>query len=700
MALPALAFDIQSKYRGQAAFRAAKDDANQTRQAMRLLMGEADRANAKIQNLGGSFGGLAAQFQDVGVSIAGGMSPALVALQQGTQIAGQLELALRSGGSASQVLRSALGSLVSPVSLLSIGATALVGLGLQYAFQSWGEEAVDAEKELEKLSESMERVKELGREIADISLSDLLSSSQSDRRIEVEIQRLEAMLASSRQRIATEFGDLGTMISGTMLSEISDAVSDAVLGLSDRKFANQLVAGIQQITEKFSEGKVGAERFEEAVIANISALRQMGVSIPPNVADEFLRMSEEALRLSDAIDQVRSDQVELSNGVKVSREIMESAFKAGAAAADNLTRSQNVARTAAETLEKELVRLERQWRADFILNVAVEGDITTVGQLLSAIGAPTSLVNGAYDSEDQAMKLQGAYAAMADGRSSPYQEGLNATYSLRDANSRKSGGGRARAAREADREAQAVQRVIEALEAERQQIGMTDAERRAANEIRSAGSGATDAQKTKIRELVFELDAAEREQKALNDATQFFENQAMNAFSAVTSQIDTGNAALDQFLATLLEVTAQAVLFGKGPLGGVFGGGLFGGGDAGGGGGGLLGGLFGGLPGFATGGSFTVGGSGSTDSKLIAFRATPGEMVNISRPGAGNDNVQINIINNSNASVSQSRRKTANGEAIDVTIDELVGSKASTPGSATSRAMRSQFGLRQGLNKR
>lgn len=39
------------------------------------------------------------------------------------------------------------------------------------------------------------------------------------------------------------------------------------------------------------------------------------------------------------------------------------------------------------------------------------------------------------------------------------------------------------------------------------------------------------------------------------------------------------------------------------------------------------------LPGFKTGGSFKVGGSGGADSQLMQFRATPGEMVNIRRPG-------------------------------------------------------------------
>ena len=40
-----------------------------------------------------------------------------------------------------------------------------------------------------------------------------------------------------------------------------------------------------------------------------------------------------------------------------------------------------------------------------------------------------------------------------------------------------------------------------------------------------------------------------------------------------------------------------------------------------------------GLAGFATGGSFTVGGSGGTDSQLIQFMATPGEQVTIEQPG-------------------------------------------------------------------
>lgn len=45
-----------------------------------------------------------------------------------------------------------------------------------------------------------------------------------------------------------------------------------------------------------------------------------------------------------------------------------------------------------------------------------------------------------------------------------------------------------------------------------------------------------------------------------------------------------------------------------------------------------LGDAFKGLFGFATGGDFTVGGAGGTDSQLVAFRATPGEQVSVRTP--------------------------------------------------------------------
>lgn len=62
-----------------------------------------------------------------------------------------------------------------------------------------------------------------------------------------------------------------------------------------------------------------------------------------------------------------------------------------------------------------------------------------------------------------------------------------------------------------------------------------------------------------------------------------------------------------------------------------------------GGSGGLLGGIKN-LFGFASGGAFTVGGAGGTDSQLVAFKATPGEEVTVRTPGqqGGGNAIVIN----------------------------------------------------------
>lgn len=58
--------------------------------------------------------------------------------------------------------------------------------------------------------------------------------------------------------------------------------------------------------------------------------------------------------------------------------------------------------------------------------------------------------------------------------------------------------------------------------------------------------------------------------------------------------------------------------------------------------GGGIGGL-GSLLGFAQGGEFKVGGSGGTDSQVVAFRASPDETVSITRPGQGRRGTSVQV---------------------------------------------------------
>ncbi|RVH42505.1 phage tail length tape measure family protein, partial [Sinorhizobium meliloti] len=84
-------------------------------------------ANQNRASSRGNLGNIAAQFQDIAVSAQMGMGPLQIALQQGTQLAAVLSSMERPV----QGLGAAFLSVLSPVSLLTIGIIALVAAGLQ-----------------------------------------------------------------------------------------------------------------------------------------------------------------------------------------------------------------------------------------------------------------------------------------------------------------------------------------------------------------------------------------------------------------------------------------------------------------------------------------------------------------------------------------------------------------------------------------
>lgn len=124
-----------------------------------------------------------------------------------------------------------------------------------------------------------------------------------------------------------------------------------------------------------------------------------------------------------------------------------------------------------------------------------------------------------------------------------------------------------------------------------------------------------------------------------------------------------------------------------------------------GGGGGFLG-LFGGptnvvgaagsmpVPTFASGGSFTVGGSGGIDSQMVAFRATPGEMVNIRHGDQGgfggvtieNHGVDINVQRSREGRMRIIAREVSE-EQISRQTPRLVAGQIANPSSVIGKSM-------------
>lgn len=115
----------------------------------------ADKFQKSVQGARVETSNLAAQLNDIGVQLAGGQNPFLIAIQQGSQINQVLGQAGARGAVAA--LAGAFTSLVNPVSLATIALIAGGGAAVQYITEllSGTEEAKPAIKEQERLIRSL-----------------------------------------------------------------------------------------------------------------------------------------------------------------------------------------------------------------------------------------------------------------------------------------------------------------------------------------------------------------------------------------------------------------------------------------------------------------------------------------------------------------------------------------------------------------
>lgn len=202
---------------------------------------------------------------------------------------------------------------------------------------------------------------------------------------------------------------------------------------------------------------------------------------------------------------------------------------------------------------------------------------------------------GAYANVERSAdgRIQGSGASMLPGGEIPVPESRG-TPELSGFPFERIGGGRSRGGggrggkSEEERQAENIQRVIESLEAEQAALGKSKTEQRIMQALRRADVDATSAQGQQISELIRQIDSEKEALKSAAEAGEFMQDNLRDSFSELIPQIETGNKALDGFINRLIEASAEALFFGSGPFGGLFGGGglfsIFGGGRAVGGG--------------------------------------------------------------------------------------------------------------------
>lgn len=257
--------EIRALQRLRDSLQAVPPAANEAGSALNRLGAAADDNINKMQATPGN---VAAQFQDVAVTAAGGMNPLLIALQQGTQLG-----AAMSGGI--KTLAAGFMQLLSPVNLFAIALTAAVALLIQ-----WGIEAFKAGDETDKLGKAIDEtrlttsafsgVQNALSTVLDITTGKVNTQSEAMRglaRAQLEVIRATALrdkadatrtIAEQRGRnaVSVSFAGGGSMTAGTV-------------GLSGRDLGpNQR----QTVLDQFIDGKITSTK----AIDGLEKLRNQG----------------------------------------------------------------------------------------------------------------------------------------------------------------------------------------------------------------------------------------------------------------------------------------------------------------------------------------------------------------------------------------------------------------------------------------
>lgn len=479
---------------------------------------------------------IAAQFQDIGVTTAMGMSPIQIALQQGTQLAAILEQMKASGQGAGATLAAAFRSIISPMSLVTIGLIAASTAAAQYFFTT--EDGTEAtEKALKEQADLIQRVAQKWGE----ALPALKAYADEQERLAsgADITR------ATQTAMARAFDEIGEMLPrlNRELSLFSAEAAGGGWGSTAEDNATRLANAYDAVEDAFGE-------LNKAV-------------------NEGRDTTEEYKRLQEALTAFTT-----SSAVPASGELRDVVFEIADAYGVAAENAAEFARQAAEAASAEAAGAANRGRFP---------DSRTTGRLTPTTGAAL---------DDAAFAGRFGYDEYFNF---PKEKKPKAPKRTPD-----------------DRffeDIEAIKQRTIALAEERAQIGLSyeaqvkrktafDLEQKALKDVREAArqKGLQDWQNAQLTpEQIEQIDQVSSayarqaaELKQAQDQRQFWEDSLYGLFTDLVPAIETGNKALDNFLNTLMQVAAQAILLGKGPFGS--------------GGGGLIGALLGGiLPGFAQG---------------------------------------------------------------------------------------------------
>jgi len=237
---------------------------------------------------------IAAQFQDIGVTAAMGMSPIQIALQQGTQLSAVLQQIKDSGQGVGQGLAAAFASVISPLSLVTIGVIAAGTAAFQYfsTIMSEGDKSAEVLKEQAALISAVaERWGDAVPALRDYA--DQLKRAQDN-----------ADLTKGADIVNTNtLADVRKEVESTRAT-IADLVSQLQSAGEEADVIKNLQSAFNDFAKAAEEGKAQTEDVDRVQAALSAAINSTGIPALAEFAKYFSTLSAAALTAADSVQKV------------------------------------------------------------------------------------------------------------------------------------------------------------------------------------------------------------------------------------------------------------------------------------------------------------------------------------------------------------------------------------------------------------
>lgn len=451
-------------------------------------------------------GNIAAQFQDIGVTAAGGMNPLLIALQQGTQLSAVLNAEIQQGQNPVKALGAAFAQVINPISLATIAAVALGAAALQY----FGTLVTQGQASEEILKKQNDRIRDVADRWGDAVPALRAYVDELDRASEGADLRGAVGDAVSRQ-----FEELRAALPD-LRSELAVVRQDIELTGGESTEIAALQAAFEELAAKVQgSGAESADLDRVLKVLSNTAGSQTTASMV-NLRSVLVGVSSALATAAREAQAFRDDLAALN--ASGSRDTVAAAA-AGRATAFILAQEELNRKTADElALHNEIERVKANAQRDN------ETELT----------------------DAQALALATDNLAAAERRRAEAKE--------------ETAGSKAQTAQE--RELQAVVDMIEQLEFEYSLLGLTNEERAVANALRDAGSAATDTQRERIEELTVATMREQEAIEALDAASQEWANTIQGATRGFIDDLIEGKSAAEAFANVLSDIGSKLLDFG------------------------------------------------------------------------------------------------------------------------------------------